>query len=788
MGIIGEEWILVRPETTGFASKLKAQLTGAAGLNGVGVAAGAALIAGIGTSLFAIGEKFETTYNKIRVATGATGDTFNALKGDVKAVLASTPGTFDQVGAAVSGLYVRTRLTGGALDELAKRQVTLARITKTDVGTNVEATTKLFNKYGIAAKDQGKYLDVIFKASQQAGVGIGDLIGPMQKGGAALQQFGFGIDKSAALIASLTKAGVNVQPALMSLRTAFGKIAKEGGDPVRVFDNLQKSLLSGKDPAKAMAQAMDLLGNRGGLELANAIKSGKFNLDDMLKTITDGKGGIIETGNEVSTIGSKFAKLKNQVLVAVEPMASAMVDFANEKLGLVMKWIERSGGLAGVFQKWKVPILAAAGALLAFISPITAVAVGLVLLYQHNERFRDIVQHVARFVTGTLVPALRKFGEWVTGTAVPAVERFAEGMQARLGPAFMAIGRWITGTAIPALQGFADFMVNTVWPAVQHIVGVVVSKFEELVAGVRARWNDIKAAIHNVLTAIKVVVAVNLAPIILFWRTFHAQILTILRAAWRFVRSIIEAALNVIKGVLDIFLGIISGHWGRAWKGVKEVFSGIWQGIQAVFDLAWTVLRTAISTAVSGLLDWFKKLPGKIINALGKLESFFAKVGVNIVTGIANGIRSTGNTILDALESKIPGGKAGKTLFEAAVKSIPGGGVITGVLGRARGGFVNFPTSGALAMLHGRELVLPLNDPKRSMQLLEQSGLFAPGPAGASSAGVGGYVHVVLAPVFPPGMDQQEMLDALETIASETVIDALNEVTRNGQAGAGTNR
>ena len=89
---------------------------------------------------------------------------------------------------------------------------------------------------------------------------------------------------------------VAVQPALMSLRSAFGKIAKEGGDPVKVLMNLQDALTNGKNPAKAMAEAMGLLGNRGGLELANAIKTGKFNLSDMLKTIT-GDGEVVLLSN-----------------------------------------------------------------------------------------------------------------------------------------------------------------------------------------------------------------------------------------------------------------------------------------------------------------------------------------------------------------------------------------------------------------------------------------------------------------------------------------------------------
>ena len=41
----------------------------------------------------------------------------------------------------------------------------------------------------------------------------------------------------------------------------------------------------------------------------------------------------------------------------------------------------------------------------------------------------------------------------------------------------------------------------------------------------------------------------------------------------------------------------------------------------------------------------------------------------------------------------------------------------------ARGGISDGPLSGYLATLHGRELVLPLDDPRRLMELLQESGL-----------------------------------------------------------------
>lgn len=290
-----------------------------------GALLGAAAVAGIGVALLKIGEDFQKVRHQIEQETGATGHTLTALFDTVKREALKVPASFGDITTAVDELQRRGVPLGATLDKLAEQELFLAKITKTDLSTNVEAITGLFAKFNVPLRDQSREMDVLFKATQASGKGLNDLIEPLVKGATNLQQFGFDLDHATALVAGLAKAGVQVAPVLASLRKAFGQIAKEGKDPQTVLRAIVKELRDGKDPTKAMADAIKLFGNRGGAELARAIQQGKLSVDGLLKSITNGKDGIVATGVATETLGDKFLLLKNRALVSLEPIGTAVL-------------------------------------------------------------------------------------------------------------------------------------------------------------------------------------------------------------------------------------------------------------------------------------------------------------------------------------------------------------------------------------------------------------------------------------------------------------------------------
>lgn len=463
MTIIGEAFVAISPESAGFAGKLQTQLQSGlskVGLANVGQLAGAAVVVAFGAALFKIGGQFGAVNRQLQQETGATGAVLGQLGDTVKRTFAQVPESLTQVTAAVSELQRRGVPLGKTFDDLARKTVEFAHITHGEVAPLVESTTSLFAKFNVPLHDQSRLLDVLFKAQQASGKTLQELIDPLQSGGAALQQFGFGLEKSAALIAGLQRAGVNVQPALAGLRKGFATIAKEGGDPQKALQGLIAEFRAGQDPTKAMADAIKLFGSRSGVELATAIKAGKFNVDALLKSITSGKGGILDTAAATRTLGDRFQLMIHGVLLALAPLATAFRKGISEQVSAAAPAIGELARALGHLGIAIGPALAPIGiglvaALHAALPLISAAAVGI-------ESISSVLGHVpAPVLAAVAVLATLAFGLYSVGGAAGAAVlglELLEGATALLtNPVFLVVAGVVAlGAAVKIFGSHAD--------------------------------------------------------------------------------------------------------------------------------------------------------------------------------------------------------------------------------------------------------------------------------------------------------------------------------------------
>lgn len=370
MTIVGEAFVAISPEGAGFATKLQSQLK-AAGLDNVGLAVGAGLAAGVVVGLGAIGQAFQKERQQITQETGATGAQLTGLANTATQAFREVPVSLGAAATAVDELYRRGVPLGAQLDRLAEQELFLAKVAKTDLGDAVSSTTGLFQRFNIPISDQSRELDVLFKAYQQSGQGLDVLTGGLQSGGAVLQQFGFNLDQSAALLAGLEKASVNLQPALAGLRLAFGQISKEGGDPKVVLGALFKEFEDGTPKTKAAGDAIRLFGTRSGSELTVALEKGSFDISKMFKIITDGKGGIIATGLSTLTLGDQFKLLRNNAEANLAPIGTTILQGVEHGLSSLSLPIEN---LIGSFAHLVTVVAPAAADLRVVFAPLVLVA------------------------------------------------------------------------------------------------------------------------------------------------------------------------------------------------------------------------------------------------------------------------------------------------------------------------------------------------------------------------------------------------------------------------------
>jgi len=347
MAVAGSAFINLEPDLDGFFTQIDsalAPLTGkfgkfgtaaAAGLAGVGVAAGAAVVA-----LYKIGESFDDAYDTIRVQTGATGKELEGLEGAFKNVVSQVPTDFDSAATAVGSLNSRLGLTGKPLQSLSKQMLELSRITETDLETNIESVTRVFGDWGVKTREQGPALDMLFRASQETGVGVSRLSDVMTKFGSPLRQLGFTFAETAGLVGKFEKEGVNTELVLGSMRIALGKMATEGvKDPAKALEMLTRNIKNAGSAGEANKLALETFGARAGPDMAAAIREGRFELGDLFDVIKNGDSTVMKAGRQTMDFTEQWTLFKNRAMVALEPIAIRVFD----ALGKGMKWLNDNG-------------------------------------------------------------------------------------------------------------------------------------------------------------------------------------------------------------------------------------------------------------------------------------------------------------------------------------------------------------------------------------------------------------------------------------------------------------
>lgn len=311
---------------------------GAAGAVGLGLTATAAVAAG--KALYDIGQQFDDSYDTITQQTGATGKQLKGLKKDFKQVVTGVPVDFKTAADAVAGLNQRLDLTGKPLVRLSKQIAEFSHMTETDVGANIETTSRLFKDWSVSTGQQGKTLDQLFRTTQQTGIGLDTLSSLMVQFGSPLRQLGLGFDFASAMFASFEKEGVNIQTLMPGLRFALKNFS---GASDTVMAQMKKWGLNLKDPSKALEEvfamikkapsdlkanqiAFEIFGARAGPDMAAAVREGRFSISALMKEISGGDDTILKAAHRTADFTEQWQLFKNRVMVTLEPAATKLFD------------------------------------------------------------------------------------------------------------------------------------------------------------------------------------------------------------------------------------------------------------------------------------------------------------------------------------------------------------------------------------------------------------------------------------------------------------------------------
>lgn len=411
----------------------------------------------------------------------------------------------------------------------------------------------------------------------------------------------FGKQASSSLISFAGKAatafGQSKQQALDAAATfgVFGKSAGLSGDKLADFSSGFVGLAS--DMASfsntSPQEAIDAIGAalRGEAE---PIRRYGVLLDDASLRQEAMRQGLIKTTKDALTPQQKV--LAAQALI-YKQTKDQQGDFART-----------SGGLAN-----QQRILAA-----NFENVKTKIGAGLL----------PVVQKLVTWFNTSLIPAVQTFAKWFGQNVAPVIAHVADLIGTRLGPMLTQLAQWFTTQVLPTIMSIYAAIAKNLVPI-----------FQSLIATLQA---NVLPAIMHLVDVLKQV----LPPIIkvvawvikLAWAILGKVLPPLLKFAGFILGTVLNVLANLIKWISNVigWLGKLGGFFSSVGGAIAR-----WAG--------------RVKDRWSGLLDFFKSLPGKIggfFKGLVDLLTLPFRTAFNLIASLWN---NTVGKLSFTIPSWVPG-------------------------------------------------------------------------------------------------------------------------------------
>lgn len=553
-------------------------------------------LAGLTAAALASSEGLDAAMNRIRAGTGATGDTLDSLGKTMRAVFADVPNTLGQVSEAVTDLYQRTKLTGPALQDMATTMLDLARITDGDVKPLIDSTQQAFQGWRVATQDQQAALDTLLKVSQATGISFQELSDTMGSGGTALRAIGMDFTQAAATIGQFAKTGISAEMAIMAITKESTKAAQNGQDMTRAFQQLLDQIKRAPTDMAAASIGAELFGKKS-LQMAEAIRAGRFDVAELVKQVQASGETIRKAAGDTETLTQAMTKLGHDVQEALEPLGKAiarvlidLVPTFQALIGVVSQVVSAFGALPQSVQTTVIVFGAMAAAAGPLLMAFGAISSGWASVVASALKLKDIVS-----------PALAAISQVATKAGLAITEAFG-GMSL----SFASLGEFLASVGSSLLTFGAGLVELAGGPIVVAVaaLALLASKWQPLGDAVVAAVELIGAALKKGFEVIK--------------------------------NGVASFAKEVGERISDMFADISrrTASWGKSLADFgKQAGDGFWDAVTApllkVEQFVYSICDK-IKAAIQGLIQW-------ATDALNGLTRF-----MNSVKAVINGDVSVG--------------------------------------------------------------------------------------------------------------------------------------------------
>lgn len=616
-------------------------------------------IAALGGAAIASFSEVDKGYDEMIKKTGATGEEAEGLRDIMESIATSIPTDFETAGNAIGEVSTRFGITGDDLEKLSEQFIKFAKLNNTDVTQSVDSVQKAMAEFGLGAEDASGFLDRLNVVAQETGTDVNKLAQYAVDNAASFKELGMGIDESVTFMGKLDKSGLNMNQVLAGLRKAMKEATKEGKPLDQALSELQDTLLKSGDSTEALNEAYELFGNKAAPAIADAVKEGKINFEDLAGAVTDAKGSIESTFDETQGPIDDFKTTLNQLKVTSADIGSTLLEiltpaiqkFSEILQALKEKWESLTPAQQDMIVKIAL-IVAAIGPLLVLIGNVITVIGGLV------SAIGLIASPVGLVIVaiGALIAAgVLLYKHW------DEVKTFCA-------------ETWndIKQTFFDITEGIKNDIVNFVTAVRDNIVNYFTSIYE-FWANV---WENIKNAATTAVTFIHDSIVNWFTKIQEFWKTTWEKVSTFFSEAWDNMKSGIGEKVEAIKTAIQDGIGNaiqwIEGLPERAYKWGLDLIANFIQGISDKFDPFRNIIESVAGT-VADFIGFSEPKKGP----LSKFHTFAPDMMKLFAEGIERNMGIIEGAMTDLGENMNITGSASISVNEGAIApNTSNGGVI----------------------------------------------------------------------------------------------------------------
>lgn len=286
-------------------------------------------------------------YDTIITKTGATGDALDGLTETADNIFGDMPAEMADVGVAVGEVNTRFGQTGKALEETSKQFMQFAEINGTDLNESIDATDRIMEQFGFTAEQTGGFLGLLTARGQETGKSVSGLMSELDQNAATFKELDLSVEESANLLAMFETNGVDAGTALRGLKTATNNYAKEGLNARQGLERTVKEIKNAESSTEALAKAQEVFGTKGAQVMADGIRDGRINLEDLSESMDNYKSTVKDTFNSTLDPWDKATIATNNLKTAGAQMvgeflevATPAIDFMTDAVKDATKWFE----------------------------------------------------------------------------------------------------------------------------------------------------------------------------------------------------------------------------------------------------------------------------------------------------------------------------------------------------------------------------------------------------------------------------------------------------------------